>query len=52
MAQQPALSIGEQAVAMALSRTASPSVFHDDADYRAVARHASGLTERNVNDIA
>ncbi|MEU6177510.1 PIN domain-containing protein [Streptomyces coeruleorubidus] len=28
------------------------AVLHDDADYRAVARHASGLSEHNVHDIA
>ncbi len=28
------------------------AVLHDDADYRAVARHASDLTEHNVHDIA
>ncbi|MGV9939447.1 PIN domain-containing protein [Streptomyces sp. NPDC003401] len=28
------------------------TVLHDDADYRAVARHASDLTEHNVHDIA
>lgn len=28
------------------------AVLHDDADYRAVARHASDLSEHNVHDIA
>jgi predicted nucleic acid-binding protein len=28
------------------------TVLHDDADYRAVARHASDVTEHNVHDIA
>ncbi|MGA5315490.1 PIN domain-containing protein [Streptomyces pseudogriseolus] len=28
------------------------AVLHDDADYRAIARHASDLTEHNVHDIA
>ena len=28
------------------------TVLHDDADYRAVARHASDLREHNVHDLA
>jgi predicted nucleic acid-binding protein len=28
------------------------AVLHDDADYRAIARHASGVSEHNVHDIA
>ncbi|MFF4487561.1 PIN domain-containing protein [Streptomyces sp. NPDC001544] len=28
------------------------AVLHDDADYRAVARHASDLAEHNVHDVA
>jgi predicted nucleic acid-binding protein len=28
------------------------AVLHDDADYRAIARHASDLLEHNVHDIA
>jgi predicted nucleic acid-binding protein len=28
------------------------AVLHDDADYRAVARHASDLTEHNIHDVA
>ena len=28
------------------------TVLHDDADYRAVARHASDLCEHNVHDLA
>lgn len=28
------------------------AVLHDDADYRAIARHASDLLEHNVRDIA
>ena len=28
------------------------AVLHDDADYRAVARHASDLTEQSIHDIA
>ncbi|PZH02412.1 VapC toxin family PIN domain ribonuclease [Streptomyces sp. NTH33] len=28
------------------------TVLHDDAGYRAIARHASDLTEHNVHDIA
>nr|WP_203691733.1 PIN domain-containing protein [Streptomyces sp. SID12488] len=28
------------------------AVLHDDADYRAVARHASDLIEHNVHDVA
>jgi predicted nucleic acid-binding protein len=27
------------------------AVLHDDADYRAVARHASDLTEHNIHDV-
>lgn len=28
------------------------AVLHDDADYRAIARHASDLTEHNIHDVA
>ncbi|MDH6518983.1 putative nucleic acid-binding protein [Streptomyces sp. SAI-135] len=28
------------------------AVLHDDADYRAIARHASNLTEHNVHDVS
>jgi predicted nucleic acid-binding protein len=28
------------------------TVLHDDADYRAVARHAPDLTEHNIRDIS
>ncbi|MHC5907079.1 PIN domain-containing protein [Streptomyces sp. S6] len=28
------------------------TVLHDDADYRAVARHASDLSEHNIHDLA
>ncbi|MDH6551203.1 PIN domain-containing protein [Streptomyces sp. SAI-041] len=28
------------------------AVLHDDADYRAIARHASDLTEHNVHDVS
>ncbi|NBM15118.1 PIN domain-containing protein [Streptomyces sp. GC420] len=28
------------------------AVLHDDADYRAIARHASDLSEHNIRDIA
>ncbi|MGP4084461.1 PIN domain-containing protein [Streptomyces sp. KR55] len=28
------------------------AVLHDDADYRAVARHASDLIEHNIHDVA
>ncbi|MFC9637483.1 PIN domain-containing protein [Streptomyces mirabilis] len=27
------------------------AVLHNDADYRAIARHASDLTEHNIHDI-
>jgi predicted nucleic acid-binding protein len=27
------------------------AVLHDDADYRAIARHASDLTEHNIHDV-
>jgi predicted nucleic acid-binding protein len=28
------------------------AVLHDDADYRAIARHASDLSEHNIHDVA
>jgi predicted nucleic acid-binding protein len=43
------------AVELVIAATAAHhglAVLHDDADYRAIARHTSDLTEHNVHDIA
>lgn len=46
---------GASAVDLVIAATAAHHglvVLHDDADHRAVARHASDLTEHNIHDIA
>lgn len=42
------------AVGLVIAETAAHhglAVLHDDVDYRAIARHASDLTEHNIHDI-
>ncbi|MFC8842547.1 PIN domain-containing protein [Streptomyces griseoincarnatus] len=46
---------GASAVDLVIAATAAHHglvLLHDDADYRAVARQASDLTEHNIHDIA
>jgi predicted nucleic acid-binding protein len=45
---------GASAVDLVIAATAAHhglAVLHDDADYRAVARHASDLTEHNIHNV-